>query len=164
MEISKKVLHLLIMMTFLTTSSYSQTYASIGVRVNIIPRIEVIGERSIDFGTLTPGSKIDINADSTMSGSFIINSDKPGEVFLDFDLPKYLTDENGNQLPISFNENHAGVEQDKSNIVKRFNPNHSKRLDIFKNKRIFMGCDLEIPNDFVHFGEYYGEIRIIVEY
>lgn len=82
MKTRKKILHfnVLVLFVLITQNSYGQTYASIEVSVNIIPKIEVIGERPLNFGTLSPGDKITIDLDSEMAGSFIINSDKQGAI------------------------------------------------------------------------------------
>ncbi len=167
MKKRKKILHINFMILFILIpiNSYGQTYASIGISVNILPKIEVIGERPLNFGVLSPGDKITIDLESEMSGCFSIYSDKPGEVFIDFQLPTYLHDGNGNKLPINFKNNDAGFfEKNKSNLIKRFNPNHSKRIEINRENKIYIGCDLEIPEDITHFGQYYGEIIVVVEH
>jgi hypothetical protein len=167
MKTRKKILHLnlLVLFVLISTHSYGQTYASIGVSVNILPRIEVIGEKPLNFGTLSPGDKINIDLESEMAGSFIIHSDKESDVSINFELPEYLSDGNGNKIPINFKNSDAGFLNSRSyNTVKRFNPNYSKRMEITKESRIFVGCDLEIPEDVTYFGKCYAEIRVIVEY
>lgn len=167
MKTRKKSLQigLLVLFTLISIQSHGQTYASIGVSVNILPRIEVIGEKPLNFGTLSPGDKISIDLESEMAGSFIINSDKQGDVFVDFELPTYLSDGNGNKIPINFKNDDAGIIQSRnSNTLQRFNPNTNKRIEVERKQRIFIGCDLEIPENITHFGQYYAEIRVIVEY
>ena len=156
---NKVILQFVFICLIFHSNLFGQTYASIGVSVNILPRIEVIEERSLNFGSLSPGDRIVIDSESDMAGCFSILSDKYGIAIIDFELPEYLECTNGNRITIDISD--AVIVNAKA---ERFNPKSPRRIDINRNQKIQIGGTINIPEDIEYFGQYYGEIRLIVEY
>ncbi len=156
----RKIILLLVFIVLCTqTNLFGQSYASIGVSVNILPRIEVVEERPLNFGTISPGDKITIDVESGMAGCFSIASDKSGVAVIEFELPEYLECVNGNRIPVNITD--GGIITDR---LERFDLRSPRFVDVIRNQRIQIGGSIEIPDDIEYFGQYSGEIRLIVEY